>query len=142
MKVLETPALKPVKILQDAGYIFMPVCNSNKLIGLTAEQWQTINDKCIELGNAYGILPEPERLMMQVYLDGEESFWSACYTMHEIIPGEYDRQEICNLNIFRQVAMSCIGTTGIELDAEIIYHSSKFAGWKESDIFDLKNIGD
>ena len=144
MKVLKTQALKPVEILQDAGYIFMPVCNSNKLIGLKNVDWEKVKNKIQELDNALdGAAPE-QKLMNKYYLNGEETFWTACFTYRELndVPG-YDRMEIHNIKHFKQVLNSCIACSTVETEAYLMYMSDELMDNRdESDFFDLKNIGD
>lgn len=144
MKVLKTQALKPVEILQDAGYIFMPVYNSNKLIGLKNVDWEKVKNKIQELDNALdGAAPE-QKLMNKYYLNGEETFWTACFTYRELndVPG-CDRMEIYNIKHFKQVLNSCIACSIIETEAYLMYMSDELMDNRdESDFFDLKNIGD
>lgn len=142
MKVLRTPALKPVEILQDAGYTFMPVFRSNKLIGFSNEDWAKIDAKIKELDAALKKLTPEQQLMHKYYLDGEEAFWTACYTINPI-EYNYDRLEINSYKYFMQVANSCCICPAIETDAEILYMSDELMdNHNESDFFDLKNIGD
>lgn len=144
MNVLRTPALKPVEILQDAGYTFMPVFRTNRLVGFRNEDWRKIKNKIQELDNALdGATPE-QQLLNKCYMDGEETFWTACFTINEVndVPG-YDRMEIYSYKHFMQVVNSCTVCSAIETEAEIIYDSDILSdNHKESDFFNLKNVGD
>lgn len=144
MKVLKTQALKPVEILQDAGYTFMPVCNSNKLVGMKDSDWVKVKNKIFELDAALSAATPEQQLLNRLYMDGEITFWTACFTMTEVVdaPG-YDRMEINSIKQFMHVVNSCVCCPTIETEACIMYMSDELMDNRDdSDFFELKNIGD